>query len=458
MAEPGERLSGRELETLQAAAEGLANKEIAQKLHISPNTVKVHLRNVYIKLEANSRTEAVTIALQQGVLSLPGQEETTETAADLAAPALAEPIIETEPETATSAALSTGVSPPRSFLNRPEIILVLVTIAATLIGFFSWQTLSAPETPTPDPFVAEPIGETRWLRHHPMPEGRAGMAVAAVGLDVYAIGGETAVGATNSAAVYNTAEHIWREAAAKPTAVSDITAAVLFGEIYAPGGKLADGSVTAVVEAYSPANNAWRPIAALPQPLAGGLTLTDGSFLYLFGGWNGDEYLDTVYVYDSAGDSWRPLPLMSQPRAYAAGAFVSGQFYVVGGYDGSELALCQSYDPAAEIWADCPDMLIPRAYAGAATLLNKLYIFGGGLDETGAAAYSELFDPADQTWQVVNSPNLAETSAWTRLGASNVETRIFVLGGRRGGEPSAETLVYAPFVYQTFIPAAAAGQ
>lgn len=454
MAEFGEPLSERELDVLRVVIDGAANKEIAQILTISQNTVKVHLRNIYTKLGVSSRTEAVTVAMQQGLVVLPGMEP--------AAPEEPEGLVESmagdEATVAADTAVADSPEPASRFsLNRTEIALILVTLAVVvLIGLFGWQQLSAPDEVTPEPFVEEPIGETRWLRNRPMPQGTAGMAVVAVGLEVYMIGGETAVGVTNSVSAYNTIDHVWMEKVAKPTAVSEVSAAVLFGEIYVPGGRLADGSVTAVVEAYSPANNAWRPIAALPQPIAGGLTLSDGSFLYVFGGWNGEQYLDTAYVYDPGSDSWRPLDPMPQPRAYATGEFVTGQLYVVGGTDGTELATCAAYDPVAASWSFCPDMLAPRAGAGAAVLLNKLYILGGGLAGTEATNYSEAYDPATQTWQVVNMPPLV--ADWANLGVANVESRIYALGGQRGNELLADTLVYSPFVYQTFIPAAASGQ
>ncbi|MEJ2750144.1 MAG: LuxR C-terminal-related transcriptional regulator [Anaerolineae bacterium] len=451
MAEFGEPLSDRELDVLREVANGASNKDVARILVISQNTVKVHLRNIYTKLGVSSRTEAVTAAIQQGWVTLPGIEGTSTSDDEVEdAPGAAET---DEPETA--------VSPPKKRfpLTRTELSLTLFTIVAViLIGLFSWQNLAAPDEATPEPFEETHIGETRWLRNRPMPQGKAGMAVVAVGLEVYEIGGETAVGVTNAVAAYNTTEHVWIDKAAKPTAVSDATAAVLFGEIYVPGGRLADGSVTAVVEAYSPANNAWRPVAALPQPVTGGLTLSDGSFLYLFGGWNGAEYLDTAYVYDPGADTWRPLAPMSQPRAFAAGQLVTGQLYVVGGTNGTELAVCQAYDPVAEAWIDCPDMLAPRAGAGAATLLNKLYVLGGGMDETGDVTFSEVYDPVTQTWQVINTPMMSESTPWTNLGVANVETRIYALGGYRGGTLSADTLVYSPFVYQTFIPAASSGK
>jgi LuxR family maltose regulon positive regulatory protein len=63
-----EPLSERELEVLQLIAEGLTNPEIASKLYLSLNTVKVHSRNIYGKLGVHNRTQAVVKARALGVL------------------------------------------------------------------------------------------------------------------------------------------------------------------------------------------------------------------------------------------------------------------------------------------------------------------------------------------------------------------------------------------------------
>jgi len=57
-----EILSSRELDILKLVAENLSNQEIANKLFISQNTVKTHLKNIYFKLEVNSRTKAANKA------------------------------------------------------------------------------------------------------------------------------------------------------------------------------------------------------------------------------------------------------------------------------------------------------------------------------------------------------------------------------------------------------------
>jgi LuxR family maltose regulon positive regulatory protein len=63
-----EPLSERELEVLRMLAEGLTNREIAARLFLSPNTVKVHARNIYQKLNTTNRTQATAIARELGIL------------------------------------------------------------------------------------------------------------------------------------------------------------------------------------------------------------------------------------------------------------------------------------------------------------------------------------------------------------------------------------------------------
>ena len=63
-------LSERETEVLQLIARGSANKEIAAELVITESTVKTHVANIFHKLNVNHRTEAVTHALQRGIIRL----------------------------------------------------------------------------------------------------------------------------------------------------------------------------------------------------------------------------------------------------------------------------------------------------------------------------------------------------------------------------------------------------
>ena len=65
-----ERLTTREREVLELLVEGESNKRIANLLNISEHTVKFHVASVFGKLDANTRTEAVTIAIRRGLIFL----------------------------------------------------------------------------------------------------------------------------------------------------------------------------------------------------------------------------------------------------------------------------------------------------------------------------------------------------------------------------------------------------
>jgi DNA-binding NarL/FixJ family response regulator len=70
-----ETITGRETEILDLLARGEANKEIAERLQISENTVKTHLKSILGKLQVRSRTEAVTVALRRGIIQPPERPE-----------------------------------------------------------------------------------------------------------------------------------------------------------------------------------------------------------------------------------------------------------------------------------------------------------------------------------------------------------------------------------------------
>jgi LuxR family transcriptional regulator, maltose regulon positive regulatory protein len=63
-----EPLSEREIEVLRLLADGLSNAEIAQKLYLSPNTLKAHTQNIYSKLDVHSRLQATNRARELKII------------------------------------------------------------------------------------------------------------------------------------------------------------------------------------------------------------------------------------------------------------------------------------------------------------------------------------------------------------------------------------------------------
>jgi len=64
-----EALTSREIEIMQLVAQGFSNREIAVRLHLSLSTIKVHIYNIFRKLNVNNRTQAVAKAQTLSIIS-----------------------------------------------------------------------------------------------------------------------------------------------------------------------------------------------------------------------------------------------------------------------------------------------------------------------------------------------------------------------------------------------------
>ncbi|NLE75561.1 MAG: hypothetical protein GX605_02265 [Chloroflexi bacterium] len=420
-------LSEREKEILQLVATGVTNQQVARALQISPNTVKVHLRNIFGKLGVESRTEAVLLAVQEGWVELPGLEA-----------------VEPRPEPLPAPAARPAIGPyRRAFL----VVSVLAVLAAL---WLPWPNAGPAEAGQGD-FAEAAAGEravgpyqagaSRWLPRVQMPTPRGRLAVAAVESAVYAIGGATDQGITGRVEVYDTAADAWNTAEPLPTPAANISAAVIDGRIYVPGGYGADGSFLQTLQVYDPAVGAWGEAAPLPLPLAGYALATDGAQLYLFGGSDGQEYRSDAYRYDPQADRWQTLPPMPTARGFAAAGWLQGWAYVVGGYDGQrELATCERFDPAAGGWLPCAALTAARGGLAAAVVGEALYAMGGGWDSH--LAFNEKYTPAADSWASFETPILGE---WRLLGAAAQGPYIYALGGRSGRYLSANEAYQAQF-------------
>jgi DNA-binding CsgD family transcriptional regulator len=112
------QISEREREILRLVAMGATNQQIAHQLNISINTVKVHLRNIFAKINVASRTEATVYAIQQGLVQLDTPPTIAETDAEEPLPALSQP--ETaEPEAPQTQVEIAPVSEPIPVVSEP---------------------------------------------------------------------------------------------------------------------------------------------------------------------------------------------------------------------------------------------------------------------------------------------------------------------------------------------------
>ncbi|MCC7358727.1 MAG: hypothetical protein IT317_04590 [Anaerolineales bacterium] len=437
-------LSDREREILVLVATGASNKLIAQQLVISPNTVKVHLRNIYAKINVTSRTEAALYAIREGLAQVNGEAP----AVAVEDEAVVLPAEGLTPPAGAPAASARPQPGPRWWLG-----LLLAFGALSLVGVGLWAINSGLARPTtPAPTGAPPTPLPRWIERAPLPEARAGLAVATYENWIYAIGGEAAGGVSGETERYDPATDQWETLTAKPLAVADAQAAVIGGLIYVPGGRRADGGVTNALEVYDPRANVWEPRAALPQALSAyALTAFEGH-LYLFGGWDGTAYTTAAWTYDPSQDAWRRLPALPTARGYAGAAVASGLIFVIGGEAGAgPLAVNEVYFPAREAqsasaWETRAALPEARSRLGLASLADTVYAVGGqgASAKLGAWAYQ----PTQDNWRQLELPGAPATS---RLALVALQSRLYALGGEQADAPVAQHLTYQA-IYTTIFP------
>ena len=419
MAEEQKPLTEREIEVIRLVAEGATNQQIARELVISVYTVKNHLRNIFEKLNVQSRTEAAHYAIREGWVAVAPSPVEAEATAEA---------VEEEPVERISLA--------------KRIVFVVAALLVLVITFFPQTGGTAPSGEVSNDFTNRPAARgqsavrfeiSRWVSRAQMPTPRERLAVAIHEDKMYAIAGDTPGGVTGAVEIYDPGDNTWRVGAPKPTPVSNVAAAVVDGLIYVPGGYTSAGEVITTTEVYDPANDTWDTKAPLPAPLcAYAIAAIDGK-LFVFGGWDGDSYVASVYKYDPQEDGWTAKTVMSMARGFAAAGAVEDKVYVVGGYDGTtEFALCEEYDPAKDAgtgvpWTIKAPMSVGRGGLGVVVVGKNLYAIGGGWQSY--LVYNERYSPGTNTWANFETPITAE---WRNLGVAATAARIYAIGGYSG--------------------------
>jgi DNA-binding CsgD family transcriptional regulator len=415
------------MEVSRLLVTGASNAEIARQLIISPHTVKVHLRNVFEKLQVNSRTEATMVLLQRGWLMVPG----VETAPSLTA--------EVPPDPLPLADQAPQVQPwQRYYLLAAAVISLLALLLPALRGLpqkNSFGLLSdAQRTLLGKPSIAM---HPRWEARTPLPLARSRLGLALLGDRMWAIGGEDADHrATDAVDLYDLTVNEWRSARPLPEPLANVAATAWNGAVYVAGGSTTPEEGDALVRdrfwRYDPAANSWEDAGTLPSPLAGAALVADERNLYLVGGWDGRAARPEVWRHlPPAGDGaggWQLLTRMDTPRAFHGATLADGKLYVFGGDSGQgELDSAAAYDLAADAWEALPSMSSPRSGLSSAYDGLAVYALGGGGPR--AVNTHERYDPTTGQWSNFPSPVPGE---WRHLASVSYDGRLYLVGGWSG--------------------------
>ncbi|MCL4559669.1 MAG: LuxR C-terminal-related transcriptional regulator [Chloroflexi bacterium] len=417
-------LSEREREILRLVATGASNKQIAQQLSISANTVKVHLRNIFSKIGVFSRTEATLFAIREGLVPAPNSVPSGVGTSEAVLPSESFPLDRGHP----------------LLRQRPAVWLSLAVIILAGVIWMVWRVYAPAATAAP----SQQPTLVRWQSKAPLPLARSGLAAAVFEDQIYAIGGESSEGVSGEVDRYQTGSNTWQTLKSKPTPVSEAQAAMIGGLVYVPGGRLASGQPTSIMEIYDPEQNLWKPGANLPAAVSGyALAVMEGK-LYLFGGWDGQKALATVYEYDPDRDAWSQKTSMPTARAHAGAAVAGGRIYVIGGYDGKKtLAVNEVYSPekdggGGKPWERKASLPEGRYKMGMTSLADTVYIVGG-TTASGRTLPPLQYSPQNNTWIEFDDPTepVGEYPALVPY-----QDYLYALGGVAQGEYSSRMEVY----------------
>lgn len=430
-------LSERELEILQLVATGASNKQIAKQLFISTNTVKVHLRNIFTKIDAASRTEAAMYAVRLGLVDTPSDESETNEGSNV------------------FSQVSKVESAPRTlrlyWVAGLVVVLVIVVFGVSIIQSREPSLESAPSNPV---ITVIPTPIPRWDVLVDMPTAREGLAATAYENQIYTIGGKTGEGVTGLVERFDLDKNAWEERAPKPIPVTDISAAVIGGLIYIPGGRLSSGAVSNNLSVYNPRTNQWSQAAKLPVALSAYALTTFEGKLYLFGGWDGQQFVASTYFYDPDLNEWSEGTPMREVRGFAGAAVSGGKIYVIGGYDGTQpLSITEVYLPDQEnsntgsVWESGVPLPSPRYAMGVNSIADIIHVIGGkGIGDSPLPVLVYL--QQDGNWQELESD---QSKSYSHIGLVPLGAHLFVIGGSLNDKPTAEMYSYQA-IYTILVP------
>jgi len=410
-------LSERELEILKLVATGASNKQVARELYISPNTVKVHLQNIFSKIGVASRTEAAMYAVNAGLVES-GYIQEAETIQD-----------------------GNSSSKFRTYLNQ-RIVLLIFFILIVIFGlfiYFTWQNIQRNQQ-----IDSALRTESRWRELESMPTARYGHAVAVYDNQIFSIAGMGNGGIENVVEHYNPAQDSWESFSTKPTPVYEIGAALIGGKIYIPGGRLSESMVTDVLEIYDISKDQWSSGTSLPNGLCGYAIAAYEGKLYLFGGWDGTKYVNEANIYDPDSGSWTTTNTMLTENAYAGAAIIDNKIQIIGGYNGETISVDNKiYDPNIEnldnqAWSNGNNLPYGVYGASFAQIADSLFIIGGKTGEHKSNTILQ-YEIKNRTWREMDETNI-------QLGAfqasSVISPDIYLLGGMLDNQIRAQNLAY----------------
>lgn len=251
-----------------------------------------------------------------------------------------------------------------------------------------------------------------------MPSARSEMSAGVIDGRIYVPGGwGNGYDQSTVLEMYDPATDTWTKLADLPFHVNHHATAVYNNALYIFGPE-------AAALRYEPTTNTWEELAPMPEERWAGATAVLADYIYFIGGSSSSSDL---LRYDPNSDSWVRLAPLLQAREHTQAVALNGQLYALGGRWDRGLNSVERYDPATNTWTRAPSMNQPRSGFGAAVWGGKIVVAGGELISPLAIINTiEIFDPEQNHWAMAE---VTMPMPLHGLPIAIIDDELYLLGG-----------------------------
>ena len=199
----------------------------------------------------------------------------------------------------------------------------------------------------------------------------------------------------------------WEDMPPLPRGLNHIQVAAVGADVYVLGGitdRLSEFVPTGQSWRFDAAAERWVEIDPLPTPRGAGAAVTIGDAIYVIGGVAHGKRLTTLERYDTTTGTWEALSPMRSARDHLGAAALDGKLYVLGGRRSNELPLSdfERYDPATDSWARLPGVPDATAGFGFDAANGQLVATGGeDLNRHVLTGQAWAYDPSSREWEAL---------------------------------------------------------
>ena len=208
-----------------------------------------------------------------------------------------------------------------------------------------------------------------------------------------------------------------------------------------------------MLEIYDPRRDSWSEGTRLPKPVSAYALADFEGQMYLFGGWDGAQALDVVYVYDPGADEWHQGTPMATPRRDAGAVALADKIVVLGGRNaGGALKEAVGYFPSRDAGGEDPweafvDLPEERYGFGVESSGEAVYIFGGKTDADAEFDLQYAYQLTGGEWRSILEGIIEDTSQPAPV---SLGLQIYVLSP--GGNKAQTSLRRYQALFEIFLP------